>query len=235
MFFEYLVLIRLKHEHGWATMCWFDVSARVNNIHDIRSNPAQAVRRDSVICSSRIQTEVISNYNEVSVPSEHNSEYGISSNESKLLERTHLLSESKSVNLMTVPKEITEQLKMRIRGLTFPPNQLPENILPMAKLELAFLLSKECVSFWTEYNTLQNMRDHTKDNTVFIAIQVRFKLKQLKLNKILVWMQCCIGRISVPHPTKSDIQLSTGNPFLVETLMFYYQEIFTGCVKAIKR
>ena len=154
-----------------------DVSELVNHTHSLRSNPAQAVRRDSVICSSQIQTEVISDYDEVLVPSEPKSEYGISSNESKLLERTHLLSESKSVNLMIVPKEITEQLKMRIRGLTFPPNQLPENILPIAKLELAFLLSKECVSFWTEYNTLQNMRDHAQDNTVFIAIQVRFKLR----------------------------------------------------------
>ena len=46
-------------------------------------------------------------------------------------------------------------------------------------------------------------------------------------------MQCCFGRISVEHPTQPDIQLS-GNPFHVKTLMFYYQEIFTGYVKAIK-
>ena len=76
-----------------------NVSELVNNVHSLWSPTSQAVRRDSVICSSRIQTEVISNYNEVLVPSEHNSEYGISSNESKILERPHLLSESKSVNL----------------------------------------------------------------------------------------------------------------------------------------
>ena len=91
--------------------------------------------------------------------------------EAQLLERTcHcLLSETSSVNLMTLPKHITEQFKIRIQGSYFPQNHFLGKVLPVAKLELAFVLSKECVSFWNDYKI---MKDPLQKHTVFIAIQV---------------------------------------------------------------
>ena len=73
---------------------------------------------------------------------------------------------------------------MRIQGSNFPPNKIPERVLHIAKLELAFLLSKECVSFWNAYNSLENMGDPPPENKVLIAIQVGNILNVLQIKLI---------------------------------------------------
>ena len=99
---------------------------------------------------------------------------GSSEPEPKLFQSIVLISETSLVNIMTIPRQVTEQLKMRIQNTDFSPNQLSEKLLHIAKLEIAFILSKECVSLWYEYNTLQNMRDPPLKKAVFIEIQVGY-------------------------------------------------------------
>ena len=143
----------------------------VSNVSYLHSNQADSTRRSSVISSS--QNGIADTPNkDSSVHSETTPKYGFFMYEKQILKKIHLLSETSSVNLMTVPKQITEQLKNRIQSSIIHPNLLQEKVLPIAKLELAFLLSKDCVSFWTEYNTPEHIRDSAQENGVFIAIQV---------------------------------------------------------------
>ena len=152
---------------------YVDIFEPVNTPFYLQGNTAEEVRSSVIISPQQMQNNdcdetVVSSS---SFKSEHKSfKY-----ETQLLESTALLSETSSVNLMTVPKHITDRLKMRIQGSNFLQNQHPDKVLHVAKLELAFLLSKECVSFWNKYKTLQIMKDPVQKDTVFIAIQVRKK------------------------------------------------------------
>ena len=143
----------------------------VSNVSYLHSHQAGSSKRSSVISLS--QHGAADTTIKGAVHSETTYKDEMLMHQKQLMEKTPLFSETSSVNLMTVPKQITEHLKEIIQGSTFHPNQLPEKVLPVAKLELAFLLSKECVSFWNKYNTgLENTKDSSQENTVFIAIQV---------------------------------------------------------------
>ena len=154
----------------------------LSNVSYLHFNQADSTRRSSVISSSQNGSADTTNKDRA-VHSEITPKDGLFMYEKQILEKIHLLSETSSVNLMTVPKQMTEQLKNR----TIHPNLLPEKVLPIAKLELAFLLSKECVSFWTEYNPLEITTDPSQENNVFIAIQVTKPFMRMIYNLYEVW------------------------------------------------
>ena len=80
-----------------------------------------------------------------------------------------ILSQTSSVNLMTIPKHHISELEIRIQEATKYKDLFSPHVLMVAKLELAFLLSKECVSFWTE-----SVKSPT---LIYSAVQVGFVLQ----------------------------------------------------------
>ena len=144
-----------------------DVLEQVNNVNSLQGRATETVKSSVNVLSPRHATDT----NESVLTSESKPEHNSYNYETQLFSCL-ILSDTSSVNLCTVPKQITEHLKMRIQGSNFPPNKLLDKVLHIAKLELAFLLSKESVSLWNEYNTLESMKNPQKENTAFLAIQV---------------------------------------------------------------
>jgi hypothetical protein len=89
----------------------------------------------------------------------------------KMLETPHLiLSQTSSVNLMTIPKHHIRELEIRIQEATRDQEKFAPHVLMVAKLELAFLLSKECVSFWAE--SIKSITEDVSPPMIYAAVQV---------------------------------------------------------------
>ena len=83
-----------------------------------------------------------------------------------------ILSQTSSVNLMTIPKHHISELEIRIQEATKYKDLFSPHVLMVAKLELAFLLSKECVSFWTE--SIKSIKEDFSPPKIYAAVQVGF-------------------------------------------------------------
>ena len=83
-----------------------------------------------------------------------------------------ILSQTSSVNLMTIPKHHISELEIRIQEATKYKDLFSPHVLMVAKLELAFLLSKECVSFWTE--SIKSIKEDFSPPMIYAAVQVVF-------------------------------------------------------------
>ena len=86
-----------------------------------------------------------------------------------------ILSQTSSVNLMTIPKHHISELEIRIQEATKYKDLFSPHVLMVAKLELAFLLSKECVSFWTE--SIKSIKEDVSPPMIYSAVQVGFVLQ----------------------------------------------------------
>ena len=83
-----------------------------------------------------------------------------------------ILSQTSSVNLMTIPKHHISELEIRIQEATKYKDLFSPHVLMVAKLELAFILSKECVSFWTE--SIKSIQEDFSPPKIYAAVQVGF-------------------------------------------------------------
>ena len=83
-----------------------------------------------------------------------------------------ILSQTSLVNLMTIPKHQIRELEIRIQEASKDQEKFSPHVLMVAKLELAFLLSKECVSFWTE--SIKSIKEDVSPPMIYSAVQVGF-------------------------------------------------------------
>ena len=68
-----------------------------------------------------------------------------------------ILSQTTAVNLLSIPTECTRKVEKRIKEAENNPEMINPDILLVAQMELAFLVAKECVSFFTESVTMDRM------------------------------------------------------------------------------
>jgi hypothetical protein len=128
----------------------FEYPAIRQNIRQLQ--PGKANKRRSVICylpQSTTSYEYLSNYHASSsniFTSVFSEKFTLNMFETPEL----ILSQTSSVNLMTIPKHQIRELEIRIQEVTKDQEKCSPHVLMVAKLELTFLLSKECVSFWAE-------------------------------------------------------------------------------------
>ena len=73
---------------------------------------------------------------------------------------------------MTVPKHHIRELEIRIQEASKEEEKFSPHVLKVAKLELAFLLSKECVSFWAE--SIKSIKEDVSPPMIYSAVQVGF-------------------------------------------------------------
>ena len=83
-----------------------------------------------------------------------------------------ILSTTSSVNLMTVSSEMTRELERRILEANTDQEVFSQNSFLVAKLELAFLLSKDSVSFRSENITLEI---NYNSSSIYTLVQVNNK------------------------------------------------------------
>ena len=83
-----------------------------------------------------------------------------------------ILSQTSLVNLMTIPKHQIRELEIRIQEAAKYEEKFSPHVLLVAKLELAFLLSKECVSFWTE--SIKSIQEDFSPPKIYAAVLVGF-------------------------------------------------------------
>ena len=151
-------------------------SARKQNIRQLQ--PGKSNKRRSVICylpqnttSYDIKEEYLNND-----PSSSSNVFTSVNSEKftpKMLETPELiLSQTSSVNLMTIPKHHIRELEIRIQEASKDQEKFSPHVLKVAKLELAFLLSKECVSFWTE--SIKSIQEDFSPPKIYAAVQVGF-------------------------------------------------------------
>ena len=93
-----------------------------------------------------------------------------------------ILSQTSSVNLMTVRKHHIRELEIRIQEASKDQEQFSPHVLMVAKLELAFLLSKECVSFWTE-SIKSSIKEDFSPPMIYGAVQVGLALVWYKVHR----------------------------------------------------
>ena len=93
-----------------------------------------------------------------------------------------ILSQTSSVNLMTIPKHQIRELEIRMQEATKDQEKFSPHVLMVAKLELAFLLSKECVSFWAE--SIKSITEDVSPPMIYAAVQVGFYGNQKSGNVI---------------------------------------------------
>ena len=96
---------------------------------------------------------------------------------SQILETVQLiLSQTSTVNLMCIPTHYTRKLEERIQEANKTPGMFTPEMLLVAQMELAFLQSKERVSFWTESVTLDRLLRSLEENVcppmIFTSVQV---------------------------------------------------------------
>ena len=151
------------------------------DINILCSNPAV-----SVICYLHKNPQTDTGSKEESAPSDSDSvpEYGFKpantcreENVSEISKSNQLIiSCTSSVNLLTIPTNITAEMRLRIQEATLNPEQFSPNILLVSKLELAFLLAKDCVSSWTDRATLEKVINNEMENLCstidFTSVQV---------------------------------------------------------------
>ena len=128
----------------------------------------------SVICYVRKDSQTSTDSKDESAHSDSAPE-----NLSEILQSNQLIiSRTSSVNLMTIPTNISTEMKRRIQGATLNPEQFSPHILLVAKLELAFLLAKDSVSSWADRIALENMINSGKESLcsamTFTSVQVNF-------------------------------------------------------------
>jgi len=61
-----------------------------------------------------------------------------------------IISQTAGVNLLKIPTKFLTQIQQRVNTETSEASEIQDDILSMAKLELAFLIAKDCVVFFTE-------------------------------------------------------------------------------------
>jgi len=99
----------------------------------------------------------------------------------KVLE-THLLilSQTASVNLLSIPTHFTREVEKRIKEVENSQEFVNQDILLIAQMELAFLVAKEYVSFFTEHVTMDKLIRSQEEGVnpalVFTSIQVNAAL-----------------------------------------------------------
>ena len=85
-------------------------------------------------------------------------------NLSSTFERNQLIiSRTSAVNLLTIPTHWTREMKIIVQEASLNPDQCQPTVLLVAKLELAFLLSKESLSDWVDRAFLQTVINDEKD------------------------------------------------------------------------
>ena len=111
-------------------------------LSQIQSELAASGRRTSVICFSH---EQLNNHaKEKPEPSE--SEHDCSADQT---EAALIVSVTSSVNLLTISAQDTAALRARIQEASLAREQFSPSTMLMAKIELAFLLSKSCTESLT--------------------------------------------------------------------------------------
>ena len=88
-----------------------------------------------------------------------------------------ILSTTSSINLMTVSSEITREHEQRILEANSDQEEFSQNTFRVAKLELAFLLSKDSVSFRSENITSER---NYNSASIYTLVQVKIKCYYLK-------------------------------------------------------
>ena len=144
------------------------------------------VTRSSVICyyNNHLRSERIElrkENTEESWPSESDSvdvsSSAFISSTSEILETKQLIiSQTSAVNLMSIPTQRTREMEIKIQGANKNSELFSPDILLVAKMELAFILSKESVSFWTESLTLERLLKSIEEDVctpiIFTSVQV---------------------------------------------------------------
>ena len=86
-----------------------------------------------------------------------------------------ILSQTSSVNLMAIPTYCTREVQKRIKEAENNP-EVTSDILLVAQMELAFLLSKECVSFYTCHVAMDRLIKYQEEDIspaiIFTSVQV---------------------------------------------------------------
>ena len=85
-----------------------------------------------------------------------------------------ILSTTTAVNLLTVSSQVLGELERRIQEANSDQGQFSQNSLQVAKLELAFLLSKDLVSFKSE-----NLISERNNSSIVIYTLVQVKNKTI--------------------------------------------------------
>ena len=88
-----------------------------------------------------------------------------------------ILSSTSSINLMTVSSEMTREHERRILETNSDQEEFSQNTFRVAKLELAFLLSKDSVSFRSENITSER---NYNSASIYTLVQVKIKCYYLK-------------------------------------------------------
>jgi len=120
--------------------------------------------------------------------SQPSSSFKEESNIMVVLDNVHLiLPHSASVNLMTIPTHYTREVKRRMKEAENNPNMFTSDIFLVAQIETDFLVTKECVSFYTECGFLDwmvryklGMVDPTKVCTAVMEYFVQLVVTFLK-------------------------------------------------------
>ena len=104
---------------------------------------------------------------------------GTSNTKEHLLQipETHqlILSQTTAVNLLSIPTECTREVEKRIKKAEKNPEIINPDILLVAQMELAFLVAKECVSFFTESVTMDRLIKSQEKESVSPAMMFTFQ------------------------------------------------------------
>ena len=154
----------------------FEYPAIRQNIRQLQ--PGKSNKRRSVICYLPLNTtsyDIKEEYLNNDPSSSSNVFTSVISEKltPKMFETPELiLSQTSSVNLMTIPKHQISELEIRIKETAKYEVKFSPHVLLVAKLEMAFLLSKECVSFWTE--SIKSIKEDVSPPMIYSAVQVGF-------------------------------------------------------------
>lgn len=147
------------------------------------------VTRSSVICyyNNHLRSELRKDNREESWPSESDSvdvsSSAFISSTSEILENKQLIiSQTSAVNLMSIPTQRIREMEIKIQEANKNSELFSPDILLVAKMELAFILSKDSVSFWTESFTLERLLKSIEEDVctpiICTSVQVNTSLKK---------------------------------------------------------
>jgi len=114
-----------------------------------------------------------------------------------------VISQTASVNLSTIPNNLLSQLQLRVLEETEGVAKGQEDVLAIAKLELSFLLAKDCVVFFTDSLSVEQLLGAEMEDInpafIFTSVQeffvqlVVYFLKNCQLFQSLTW--ACQARL----------------------------------------
>ena len=117
-----------------------------------------------------------------------------------------IISRTSAVNLLTIPIHWTREMKIVIQEATLNPEKCHPTVLLVAKLELAFLHSKEGLSDWADRAFLQTVINDVKENLwltmILTSVQVSLDINYPHIKLLFLNQKFSTTKIIIQHRVK---------------------------------